>query len=96
MADLQGIVDFILEYKWFAIFLVIGIAALLLIRAYGGGILKSFEKAGQDDGDRFFKQVDINDTTRAYLEQASKAYSRFKFRGLPRVRAKGIEPPQLD
>ncbi|MCI0555762.1 MAG: SUMF1/EgtB/PvdO family nonheme iron enzyme, partial [Anaerolineae bacterium] len=61
-----------------------------------GGVLKSFEKVGQEDADRFFKRVDINDTTRAYLEQASKAYSHFKFRGLPRVRAKGIEPPQLD
>ncbi|MDQ3005416.1 MAG: SUMF1/EgtB/PvdO family nonheme iron enzyme, partial [Chloroflexota bacterium] len=96
MTDLQAIVDFILTYKWFAIPIGIGIAALLLIRAYGGGVLKSLEKAGQEDTDRFFKQVDINDTTRAYLEQASKAYSRFKFRGLPRVRAKGIEPPQLD
>ena len=67
-----------------------------LLRAYGGGISKAFEKAGEEDGVRLFKQVDLNDTTRAYLEQAGRAYSRFKFRGLPRVRAKGIEPPQLD
>jgi len=96
MSDLQAILDFILAYRWYAILLGAGIAALLLVRAYGGGVLKSFEKAGEEDGARFFKQVDINDTTRAYLERAGKAYSRFKFRGLPRVRAKGIEPPQLD
>lgn len=96
MTEFQAIVDFVIEYKWFAIVLAVGIVALWLLRAYGGGILKAFEKAGEDDGSRFFKYVDINDTTRTYLERASKAYSRFKFRGLPRVRAKGIEPPQLD
>ena len=76
MSDLQAIVDFILTYKWYAILIGVGVAALLLLRAYGGGVLKSLEKVGQEDTDRFFRQVDINDTTRAYLEQAGKAYSR--------------------
>ncbi|MEW6029332.1 MAG: SUMF1/EgtB/PvdO family nonheme iron enzyme [Chloroflexota bacterium] len=96
MSEIQTIVDFFLEYKWIAILLAVGILAFWLLRAYGGGVLKAFEKAGEDDGTRFFKHIDITDTTRTYLEQASKSYSRFKFRGLPRVRAKGIEPPQLD
>jgi len=96
MPDLQAIVDFILAYRWYAVLLGLGLAALWLLRAYGKGFSKSFEKAGEGAGDHFIKQIDLTDTTRAYLEQASKAYSRFKFRGLPRVRAKGIEPPQLD
>ena len=96
MSDLQALLDFILIYKGYAILVAIAVAAFLLLRAYGGGILKTLEEAGKKDSEHFFKRVDINDTTRAYLEQASTAYSRFKFRGLPRVRAKGIEPPQLD
>lgn len=96
MPDLQAIADFLILYKWYAIPLGVAIAALFLLRAYGGGIAKLFEQWGQDDAERILKRVDINDSTRSYLEQASEAYSRFKFRGLPRVRAKGIEPPQLD
>jgi formylglycine-generating enzyme required for sulfatase activity len=96
MSDLQAVLDFILTYRWYAAFLAAGILAFWVLRAYGGGMLKAVEKAGEEDGTRLFKQVDLSDLTRAYLEQASKAYSRFKFRGLPRVRAKGIEPPQLD
>ncbi len=96
MPDIQTIVDFLVEYKWLAIFLGVGVVALLFLRAIGGGILKIFDKWGQDLGEYFFKNVDISDTTRDYLEQASKAYSRFKFRGLPRARARGIEPLQLD
>jgi formylglycine-generating enzyme required for sulfatase activity len=96
MPVLQAIVDFLLEYKWYALILAVGIIALWILRAYGGGLLKAVEKAGQDDGTRLFKRIDLSDTTRSYLEQAGRVYSRFKFRGLPRVRAKGIEPPQLD
>jgi formylglycine-generating enzyme required for sulfatase activity len=96
MSDLQALVDFLILYQWYAIPLGIAIAALFLLRAYGGGIAKLFEKWGQDDAERILKRVDINDATRAYLEQASKAYSYFKFRGLPPTRAKGIEPAQLD
>ncbi len=96
MSELQALVDFILAYKWVAIPIGIGIVALWMVLSFGNGILKFFESWGQEIAERFFKRVDINDTTRAYLEQAIKAYSRFKFRGLPRVRAKGIEPPQLD
>ncbi len=33
---------------------------------------------------------------RPYLKKALQAYHHFKFRGLPRARAKGIEPPRLD
>ena len=65
MSDFQWIVDFILAYKYAAILFVVGIAAILLLRAYGGGILKSFEKMGQEDSERFLKRVDISDTTRA-------------------------------
>lgn len=96
MDGIQGIVDFVLEYKWWGIFLALGIFALYLMRAYVGGIAKGIEKWGTDLFESFSRWVDINDATREYLEQASKAYSRFKFRGLPPVRAKGIEPPQLD
>ena len=96
MVELQAIWDFIVLYKWWGIFLALGIFALYLMKAYGSGISKYFEKWGEADAERIFKRVDVNDATRIYLEQASKTYSRFKFRGLPRVRAKGIEPPQLD
>ena len=96
MSTLQEVLDIVFVYKWYALILGAGLIAILLIRAYGSGILKSFERKGQDDTDQFFKLVDFNDATLAYLEQVSVVYSRFKFRGLPRARAKGIEPPQLD
>lgn len=97
MEGLQAIMGFLKNNGLVvAVILTAGIAALWLIRSYGGGFAKFFEKWGQEDAEKIFKRVDINDATRAYLEQASAAYSRFKFRGLPRVRAKGIEPPQLD
>jgi len=83
MPDFQAIVDFILAYEWYAVLLGIGLLAFWLLRAYGRGILQAFQRAGEEDGVRLFKQVDLNDITRAYLEQASRAYSRFKFRGLP-------------
>lgn len=96
MSDLQSIVDFFLEHKSYAVLFGIGIAALWLLRASGKGFSKSFEKAAEGIGDQFFKKIDLPDATRAYLKQAGRAYSHFKFRGLPRVRAKGIEPPKLD
>lgn len=97
MEAFQGIVEFFKQNGLIAgILLAVGIAALWLFRAYGGGFAKFFESWGQQDAEKIFKKVDISDTTRAYLEQASITYSRFKFRGLPRHRAKGIEPPQLD
>lgn len=97
MDGLQGIVDFFKQNGLlFGVILAFGMAALWLIRAYGGGFAKFFESWGQQDAERIFKRVDISDTTRNYLGQANTAYSRFKFRGLPRHKAKGIEPPQLD
>ncbi|MBX3038741.1 MAG: SUMF1/EgtB/PvdO family nonheme iron enzyme [Anaerolineales bacterium] len=96
MSDFQAIIDFFIQYKWYSIILLIGIAALYLMRAYVGGIAKGIEKWGTDLFDSFSRRVDVSDTTRLYLQQASKAYSYFKFRGLPTARAKGIEPAQLD
>ena len=97
MEDLQAILDFLKQYGLIgSIILAVGLGALGLLRAYGSGIFKFFEKGVQEDFEKTFKRFEVNDTTREYLEQASTSYSRFKFRGLPRVRAKGIEPPQLD
>jgi len=96
MEGLQAIVDLLLEYKGWLLLIGIGLAALFFLRAYGSGLAKVFERWGQEQGEVFSRRVDINDTTREYLEQASTTYRRFKFRGLPRHRAGGIEPPQLD
>jgi len=96
MDGLQAIVDLLIEYRWQALIVLIGIAALFFLRAYGSGLAKVFERWGQEQGEVFSRRVDINDTAREYLEQASTTYRRFKFRGLPRHRAGGIEPPQLD
>ena len=98
MPDLQAIVDFILGYKWYAIVLgVVAILAWRLLRAFESGFAKKFfGKMGEDAGGGLLKYIDINDTTRLYLEQASKAYLYFKFRGLPGKSKEGIKPPQLD
>jgi hypothetical protein len=98
MPDFQAIVDLILANPWYAtILLGMGILALWLLRVFGSGLAqKSVGKMGEDAGSGLLKQIDINDTTRFYLEQASRAYSHLKFRGLPRKRKEGIKPPQLD
>ncbi len=38
----------------------------------------------------------MDDPARRYLVHVDKAYRRLKFRGLPRHRAEGIEPPELE
>ena len=56
MSGLQTLVDIIITYKWFAIILLIGIAAFLLLRAYGKGILKFFESSFITDMARRFER----------------------------------------
>lgn len=53
------------------------------------------EKEGEKFGERLLGN-DLPEQERAYLEQARNSYRYFKFRGLPRVKAEGIEPPRLD
>jgi hypothetical protein len=76
-----------------AITLLLGVA---ILRAYGQGWLDSLKKTGERDGAGFIQRLNISDTARQYLEQVSKTYARFKFRGLPRTVAKGIKPPELN
>ncbi|MEW5828375.1 MAG: SUMF1/EgtB/PvdO family nonheme iron enzyme, partial [Chloroflexota bacterium] len=83
MSDLNAIIEIILQYKWVAILILLGLAAWFVLKAYGGGILKAIEDFGKKDAERVIQKVEISDTTRDYLNQAVITYSRFKFRGLP-------------
>ena len=60
------------------------------------GWWEAYKKHSEKGGDRYFAKKDLDDANCLYLEYVRTTYRYFKFRGLPRVRAKGIEPPQLD
>ena len=80
---------------------ILGLAVLALI---GWWLAQRFLKVAEtktEEGlqgalDEIKNHHDLDESSRLYLEYMRATYRYFKFRGLPRVRAKGIEPPQLD
>ncbi len=84
MSDLDSLVEIILQYKWFAVFIFIALVAWYLLKTYGSEFAKNlFGSWAKADAGQVRQKIEISDITRDYLKQAVIAYSRFKFRGLP-------------
>ncbi len=81
---------------WFVVSAILLLLGGSLLFAYSKGWLEWITEAGKQDAERIVFRKEMDQAARAYLQQAAVSFSHLKFRGLPRHRAEGIEPPSLD